>query len=112
MLLWAMEEAESDDLMQAMKWMAFRSRRYAPTNPSGFVVGAVMGLPAPAPVATRAAATSDARADLGRAEGRRGMKLGTKKKIKKKMPLILRRSPRFPRRSSRLLDLACSQGRG
>ncbi|XP_045086502.1 uncharacterized protein [Aegilops tauschii subsp. strangulata] len=80
MLLWVMEEAESDDPMQAMKWIAFRSCRTVPADPPGFVVGVVMGLPAPAPVASRAAVV-ERRPDLGRAEGRRGMKLGTKKKI-------------------------------
>ena len=116
MLLWAMEEAESDDPMQAMKWVAFRSRRRAPAGPSEYMVGAVMGLPAPVPAVAREvrpalAVALEARTDLGSGKGKGGTKPGTKKKILK-MPLTQRRSPRFPRRSPHLLSLARSQGRG
>ncbi|XBI78752.1 hypothetical protein VPH35_088388 [Triticum aestivum] len=83
-------EAESDDPKQEMKWRAFRSRHYKPAGPTEFVFGAVMGLPVPVPAE---------------------IKPGARKK-KAKMPLMLRRSPRFPRRSPRLLSLARSQGWG
>lgn len=75
MLLWAMEEAASDDPRQAMKWKAFRSRRSAPTGPSEYVVGAVMGLPAPVPTAMR-----EMRADPESSKVMEGMTPGAKKK--------------------------------
>ncbi|XBI62307.1 hypothetical protein VPH35_042951 [Triticum aestivum] len=102
-LLWAMEEAASDDPKQSMKWKAFQSRCRAPAGPSEFVVGEVMGLPTPVPATAR-----EAREDLGSDKAKEGTKPGAKKK---KMSLILRRSPRFPRRSPHLLSLARSQGR-
>lgn len=44
-----MEEAESNDPKQEMKWRAFRSRHHKPAGPTEFVFGAVMGLPVPVP---------------------------------------------------------------
>ncbi|XBI92857.1 hypothetical protein VPH35_029830 [Triticum aestivum] len=100
-----MEEAASDDPRLAMKWRAFRSRRSTPIGRSEFVVGAVMGLPAPVPVEKM-----EVQADPESSKAKGGAKPGSKRK-KANMPLVLRRSPRFPHRSLRLLCLARSQGR-
>ena len=59
MLLWAMEESESDDPKQEMKWRAFRSRHRKPAGPTEFVVGAVMGLAVPAPMTVVEKASKD-----------------------------------------------------
>ncbi|KAF7063389.1 hypothetical protein CFC21_069912 [Triticum aestivum] len=102
MLLWAMEELESDDPKLEMKWRAFRSRRRKPAGLTEFVVGAVMGLPVPAPAMVEEKAPED----LVVIATEEGGKPGAKKK-KARWPLVIRRSPRFPRRSPRLLSLAC-----
>ena len=105
MLLWAMEESESDDPKQEMKWRAVLSLRRKSAGPTEFVVGAVMGLLVLVPTVPAPAVKEEAMRDLVASTTEMGVKPGARKK-KAKMPLVIRRSPRFPRRSPRLLSLA------
>ncbi|XBJ18335.1 hypothetical protein VPH35_009527 [Triticum aestivum] len=89
MLLWAMEKSESDDPKQEMKWRAFRSRHRKPAGPTEFVIGAMMGMVVPAPTTVEEKASEDP----------------VEKKAR--WPMVIRRSPCFPRWSRRLLSLAC-----
>ncbi|XBH87795.1 hypothetical protein VPH35_075188 [Triticum aestivum] len=88
MLLWAMEESESDDPKQEMKCSM------------EFVVGAVMGLPVPAPTVVEEKAPEDP-VVIATEEGG---KPGANKKAR--WPLVIRRSPHFPHWLPRLLILA------
>ncbi|XBI32838.1 hypothetical protein VPH35_056232 [Triticum aestivum] len=84
-----------------MKWRAFRSRRRKPAGSKEFVVGAVMGLPVLAPTVMEEKASEDPVVNATE----EGVKSGARKK-KARWPLVIRRSPRFPRWSPRLLSLA------
>ncbi|XBI96772.1 hypothetical protein VPH35_033001 [Triticum aestivum] len=101
MLLWEMEESESDDPKQEMKWRAFRSRRRKPAGPTEFVVGAVMGLPVPTPTVVEEKAPEDPVVIAAEEGGKPGVK-----KKRARWPLVIRPSPCFHRRSPRLLSLA------
>ncbi|XBI52725.1 hypothetical protein VPH35_035061 [Triticum aestivum] len=110
-LVWAMEETESGNPFQRAKWWGFRSRRCYPAGPEEFVVGAVMAIPTPGmrwvPIPIEDSEEEmesemeepEMMLDLGESSG------GGRKKQKAQLP---RRSPRFLRRSPRLLSLSKS----
>lgn len=93
-VLWAIGEAESADPRRAWKWSAFLSRRLIPTGPEEFKVGVVMALQSPG--------TKDM---LTLVEDVEPIVWG---KAAKEVVYTLRRLPRSPRRSPRLLNFARS----
>ncbi|XBI13697.1 hypothetical protein VPH35_140404 [Triticum aestivum] len=109
-LVWAMEEMEFGDLAQKQKWWGFRSRHRFSAGREEFVVGAVMAIPTPrtrwVPILIEDSKEEEqldtgaqmTAADLAKdGEGEEKQKIYTP-----------RRSPRFLRRSPRLLSLSHS----
>lgn len=115
MLLWAMEEAESNNPKQAMKWRSFRSRRRSPAGTSEMVVGVVMAPSAPGSLKIPLVVASDKELGIGEESEVKPVvdpAMVALPKMRKKMGKgfagFLRRSPRFPRCSPRLLGLSRS----
>lgn len=92
-LLWAMLEAESPIPEQRFKWRVYRSLRYRQDPPPEEARVAVMGLPVPG---SRAAPIEVVDNEVVPPRGR----------SRRTVTALPRRSPRFPRRSPRLLALS------